>query len=197
MANPASTDVPFHPLLTERYSPRAFLDQTIPSDVLLRIFEAARWSPSCSNEQEWYFIAGCKGQGNTFDRICKVLADGNKRWASNASALVLVCGRTFFEKKGTANNWHAYDCGQAVAHLTFQAAQENIMIHQMAGFDADKVTTEFVLPDKIIPITIFAMGYSGTAELLPPDLAERETAPRVRKQVSDFVFGSEFGKSFF
>jgi len=197
MPNPAKTDHPIHSLLTNRYSPRAFLDKSIPADILARIFEAARWSPSCKNEQEWRFVVGCKNQGGDFNRICSVLLDANKTWACNAAVLVLVCGCENILQGNTPNPWYAYDCGQAAAHLTFQAAAENIMVHQMAGFDAKKAIEEFSIPQGFKPLTAIAMGYAGEASQLPDILAQRESAERTRNKISQFVFSGTWEKSFF
>jgi nitroreductase len=194
MPNPAKTDFEILPLLTNRYSPRAFLDKPIGPAVLKRIFEAARWSPSCNNDQEWFYLLGIRNQGPDFDRICSVLTPNNQTWASKAAVLMIVCGRTTFTGGTTPNKWHAYDCGQSAAHLTFQAASEGVSVHQMAGFDAQKAVAELSIPDRFTPLTAIVMGYAGDASQLPPKLAERETAPRVRRPQKDFVFAGTWGK---
>ena len=53
----APTDLDLHPLITNRWSPRA-LDVTdvISSTDLHAILEAARLAPSAFNEQPWRFI---------------------------------------------------------------------------------------------------------------------------------------------
>ncbi|HUI92841.1 MAG TPA: nitroreductase family protein [Chitinivibrionales bacterium] len=194
MPNPAKTDFGIHPLLKNRYSPRSFLDKSIAPDTLRRIFEAARWSPSCNNDQEWFYIVGIRGQGPDFDRIVSVLRPNNQTWASKASVLMIVCGRTTFTGGTTPNKYHAYDSGQSAAHLTFQAASEGVSVHQMAGFDPDKTRTEFSVPDGFVPLTAVAMGYAGDASMLPEALAKRETAERTRRPQKEFVFGGTWGK---
>jgi nitroreductase len=197
MSNPASTEFEIHPLLKTRYSPRAFLDKPIDPDIFMRLFEAARWSPSCNNDQEWYYIVGIRNGGPDFDRLCSVLAPNNRRWAAQASMLAILCGRSTFAGGATPNKWHAYDCGQSAAHLTFQAAAEGLAVHQMAGFDPQKATAELSIPDGYVPLTAIALGYAGDASLLPPDLAKRETAERTRRPQKEFVFGGAWGKPLF
>ena len=195
MPNPAKTGFEIHPLLANRYSPRAFLDKPINFAVLKRIFEAARWSPSCNNDQEWFYIVGIRNQGPDFDRICSALTPNNQTWASKAAALMIVCGRTAFTGGATPNKWHAYDCDQSDAHLTFQAAAEGVSVHQMAGFDPDKARTEFSVPEGFVPLTAIAIGYAGDASMLPEALAKRETAERTRRPRWEFVFGGTWGKA--
>jgi nitroreductase len=195
MPNPAKTDYDIHPLLASRYSPRAFLDKPIDPGALKRIFEAARWAPSCNNDQEWFYIVGVRGRGADFDRIVSVLRPNNQTWASTASVLMIVCGRTTFSGGTNPNRYHAYDCGQSAAHLTFQAAAEGVSVHQMAGFDPEKAVAELAIPEGFVPLTAVAMGYAGDASLLPEALAKRETAPRTRRPQTEFVFGGTWGKA--
>ena len=54
----ARADHDVHDLIRHRWSPRAFdaIAAGAAADDLLRLFEAARWAPSSSNEQPWRFI---------------------------------------------------------------------------------------------------------------------------------------------
>src|SRR5205823_13025534 len=54
MHKTATTTVPVHPLLAERWSPRGF-DQAheLADDRLTALLEAARWAPSAANSQPW------------------------------------------------------------------------------------------------------------------------------------------------
>jgi nitroreductase len=195
MGNPAKTDFDIHPFLKDRYSPRAFLDKPIDLSSLRTIFEAARWSPSRSNEQEWSFLVGIRNIGTAFERILSILTEKNQRWARFASVLSIVCGRELSADGVTRNSWFAYDCGQSVAHLTFQAVAEGVFVHQMAGFDARKTIEEFNVPRNIVPLTAIAMGYPADPSTLPPDLASRETGPRTRRPQTEFIFGEAWGKA--
>ena len=56
----ADTTYPIEPLLRQRWSPRAFADRPVEPEKLLRLWEAARWSASCANQQPWYFLVATK-----------------------------------------------------------------------------------------------------------------------------------------
>jgi hypothetical protein len=60
----------------------------------------------------------------------------------------------------------------------------------MGGFHADRARATFNIPPEYEPVAIIALGYEGGMEFLPQPLLERELGPRVRKQLSEFVFGS-------
>ena len=57
----ATTAAPLHPLLAERWSPRA-LDprHELAEDQLTALLEAARWAPSASNTQPWRFAVALR-----------------------------------------------------------------------------------------------------------------------------------------
>ncbi|MCX6446094.1 MAG: nitroreductase family protein, partial [Actinobacteria bacterium] len=93
----AETSVELHPLIAERWSPRAYDESaTISADDLTAIFEAARWAPSAFNAQPWKFVLGIRGDEN-FETISSFLVDFNKQWAPKASALILVNALTLRE----------------------------------------------------------------------------------------------------
>ena len=186
----ASNDFPIHPLLKERWSPRAFDNRFIEPDKIRSLFEAARWAPSSSNIQPWYFIVGLKGD-DTYEHITRTLVEFNLLWATSAPMLfVAVAGKT--GKKGEINVAAQYDLGQSVAHLTFQAMAEGLYVHQMGGFDPLLAKTLFDIPDTHEALTVVAVGYIGKPESLHKNLVASETAPRERRKAKDSVFSGKF-----
>lgn len=179
----------FHPILASRFSPRAYsLVATLGPDELGPLFEAARWSPSSSNSQPWSFVVGLRGDG-VFQTILGTLASGNALWAQHASALVAnITMMTTAEGKSLSHS--VYDLGQAVAHLSAQATADNIVVHQMGGFDADALGAALNLGSSHRVITVMTLGTHGDPADLPENLREREAAPRVRKPLGDVVSGS-------
>jgi len=185
-------DHDIHDLLKRRWSPRAFSDRPVEPAVMRRIFEAARWSASCYNEQPWRFIVGRRGEGRTYDHITEALAPGNQRWTHTAPVLVLICAKQTFTHNGKANRWHVYDAGQAAAHLTMQAMSDNVFVHQMGGFSAEKARELFHVPEDYEVVTAMAMGYPGDPEQLPEELRQSELAPGSRRPLSGTVFDVEW-----
>ncbi len=43
-------------MFLDRWSPRSFLPDPISEEDVATLFEAARWSPSCFNDQPWLFL---------------------------------------------------------------------------------------------------------------------------------------------
>jgi len=186
MRKTASTTVPVHPLLAERWSPRGF-DQAheLDDDDLTALLEAARWAPSAGNSQPWRFLVTRRGE-QAHDRLFAALAPGNQAWAGAASALVLVAARAAADD-GRPQPWALYDTGQAVAALVTQAQASGLSVHQMGGFDADAVRAGFGLADPLTPVVVLAVGRPGEAAVLPEPLAAREAAPRTRRPLSELL----------
>jgi nitroreductase len=147
------------------------------------------------NEQPWSFIVATKENKPEFDRLLGCLLDFNLQWAQHAPVLILSIARLSFASNGKANGHALHDVGQAMAALTFQATASGLVVHQMAGFDAEKARREFSIPLDHNPVAVSAIGYPGSPESLPEKLREREMAPRARKALKDFVFQSTWGRA--
>ncbi|WP_138733392.1 nitroreductase family protein [Modestobacter excelsi] len=175
----ATTAAPLHPLLAERWSPRA-LDarHDLTADQLNALLEAARWAPSASNTQPWRFAVALRGSAE-YAAVLDGLAPGNRAWAHAASALIVAAAETV-GPDGAARPWAVYDTGQAVAHLTVQAQHEGLAVHQLGGFDRDRVAALLAAPGEVTPLVVLAVGRrDDTAQLAEP-FASRETAARDR-----------------
>ncbi len=182
----ADTSVSLHPLIADRWSPRAYdADATISADDLTAIFEAARWAPSAFNAQPWKFVVGLRGD-ETFNLITSVLVPFNQEWASRASALILtnVIG---FREDGTVNQTAMYDTGLAVSLMTVEANHRGYDVHQMSGFDHAAAKSKFPLGAGIDPVTCIAIGKRTSPDSLSDEIKAREVAPRSRKPLDEIV----------
>ena len=186
MRKTASTTVPVHPLLAERWSPRGFdRAHELDGESLAALLEAARWAPSAQNSQPWRFLVARRGE-ESHGRLFAALAPGNQSWAGAASALVLVAASSAGDD-GKPQPWALYDTGQAVAALVTQAQADGLAVHQMGGFDTAAVRAEFGLDDTLAPVVVIAIGRRDSDADLPGPLAARESAPRARRPVSDLL----------
>ena len=182
----ASTGVPLHPLLAERWSPRALDDSHELTDAqLTALLEAARWAPSASNTQPWRFATARRGSEGFAD-LYAALAPGNRLWAHAASALIVVAAEVV-DDEGNARPWAAYDAGSAVAHLTVQAQHEGLVVHQMGGFDRERIGELLRLPRTITPLVVLVVGRHDADVELPEPLASREVAERQRLPLERLV----------
>ena len=175
-----------HPLLASRWSTRAFdRDHIVTDGELDRLLQAARWAPSAGNSQPWRLGVARRGTPE-FVALMSALAPGNAVWAGAASALVLVAAQ-YAGDDGSIRQWADYDAGQAAAHLSVQAEADGLAVHQMGGFDPDRVGAAFRLPDGIRPLVVIAIGRRDPHAVLPEPFAARETAPRTRLTLDEIM----------
>ncbi|MGO9777745.1 MAG: nitroreductase family protein [Terracidiphilus sp.] len=180
------------PAVRVRWSPRSYADREVSPADLARVFEAARWSASSSNEQPWRFLIGRRGS-STYKKIFSTLVGFNKDWAGAAPVLILGAASATFKHNGSVNAYALYDLGAAGAALSLQATALGLRTHSMAGFDHDAARRTFQIPDDYLLGAVIALGYQGEpAALAHEKLIAQEVTPRTRKPLHEFVF-AEWG----
>jgi nitroreductase len=188
----ATTRVKIHELIQSRWSPRAFdASKEISDDDLFALLEAARWAPSCFNDQPWRYIVCVKAKDEpSWQNAFTTLVEKNQQWAKNAPVLMLAIAMPNFNHNGKPNRWAMYDTGAASVSLCLQATALGLIVHQMGGFDADKARNVFNIPEDCQPMAMMALGYQADAGILSDDFKEAELAERSRAPLEQrFYFG--------
>ncbi|TLM68854.1 MAG: nitroreductase [Deltaproteobacteria bacterium] len=163
----------------DRWSPRAFADTPLSETQLAALFEAARWAPSCYNEQPWLFVYAVTAEDRA--RFAEALLPANRVWAPHAPLLLFLLCRRQFAHDGKDNRHAAFDAGAAWMALALQARKLGLHAHAMAGFSRQKAYEILGAPaDEYDIMAAVAVGYRGDREALPADVAARE-APNGRK----------------
>ena|SRR5581483_1512333 len=178
-----------HDLIRNRWSPRAFKNQPVEAVKFRSLFEAARWSASCFNEQPWRFVVATKEDPAEFERVLSVLVPKNQDWAKTAWALGITAGKKTFSHNGAPDRFGLHDAGAALANLMLQAISVGLHVHAMGGFDAAKAREEFGIPEDFEVGAAFAIGYVDGSPEPPPG--------RSRKPLSEIAFGTTWGKPLF
>jgi nitroreductase len=195
MNKTADARYPIHELIRKRWSPRSFSDRPVEPDKLLQLLEAARWAPSCFNEQPWAFIVSGRDDPETYGRLLACLTERNRSWAGRAPVLMLSVAKLHFEQDGKPNRFALHDVGLAIGNLVLQATAMDLFVHQMAGFSIDRARASFGIPESHEPVAMIALGYRGDPADLPEAFREREVAPRVRNPLHSFVFGGLWNRT--
>ena len=190
----AKPDYPILDLLRRRWSPRAFSDRMVEPEKLQSLFEAARWAPSCFNEQPWSFVLATKEQPEEQARLLHCLVEKNQEWARTAPVLMVSVAKLNFDHTGKPNRHAFHDVGLAVGSLLVQATALDLFVHQMAGFSPEKVTELYNIPPGFEPVAAIAIGYGAEAKDLPEAVRESEQGPRSRKLDQTFVFSGQWGR---
>jgi nitroreductase len=192
--NPRVADYPIDRQFIERWSPRAFTGEPVPEFDLRTMFEAARWAPSSSNLQPWRFLYALGGTPD-FDKFLALLVEGNRVWAKNAGALIILISKTTAPVVGTdkvvPSRTHSFDTGTSWGYLALEAIRLGWAAHAMAGFDVARTIVDLKIPDDYRPEAAIAIGRRGDTSLLPEHLREREI-PSGRHPQKHFVFAGGF-----
>jgi nitroreductase len=166
-------------MFTDRWSPRGFLSEPLTEREIRTLFEAARWAPSCYNEQPWLFVYAAAPEARAALTSCLVAK--NQLWASRAPLLMFVLARRNFLKGGKENRHAPFDAGAAWMALALQARKLGLYAHAMAGFSQEKAY-EVLGADReeFLIMAAVAVGRLGDAAGLPDDLRAMES-PNSRK----------------
>jgi len=195
LKKPATTCVKIHDIIADRWSPRAINpDKPVNHDDLLALLEAARWAPSCFNDQPWRFIVCDKTTDvANWKTALETLVEKNRLWANNAPVLILAVAMGNFTHNGKPNRLAQYDTGAASASLCLQATALGLVVHQMGGFDAEKARIVFGLPDDCTPMAMMAVGYQADSDILDEEFKAAERGERLRANLSERFFAGKWG----
>ena len=178
-------------LFIGRGSPRAMTAEPIPDEILFALIEAARHAPSRHNSQPWRFAYARRGEPD-FAIFLACLSDGDRDWARNASALVMIASKAVFTL-GDAAEKHvsrsaSFDTGAAWACLAMQAEHLGWTTRAIDDFDGDLARAASHAPDSLKIEVIFAIGRRG--DVSPP--ADERESPTPRKAPGDIAFAGGF-----
>jgi nitroreductase len=194
---PATTLQPIHELLAQRWSGRGYRpDRPITQDEKLALVEAARWSPSCANDQPWRYILWDRFRDEAnWHRAFDCLNKGNRAWVVDTSLLIVSCADSEFSARpGRHNRFGPYDTGAASMAICLQATALGLMAHQMGGFDPDRLRSEFDIPERYSIMAMIAVGVPVDSESdLRTEIRDRELAPRTRRQARESFFDGTWG----
>jgi nitroreductase len=195
---PAEVESPIADLLARRWSTAAF-DETRPVErgKIKSLLEAARWAPSCFNEQPWRYLVFDGSDPEAREQARDCLVEGNA-WARGAPLLLLSVAYEDFTASGRPNRHAQHDTGMASENIVLQAVELGLAAHQMAGYDAERARHAFQIPDRFTSMAMIAIGYPyrGRLEELHEKVRGRESRPRSRKGISEIAFDGKWGKIF-
>ncbi|MEM5403502.1 nitroreductase family protein [Paraburkholderia unamae] len=161
----------------DRWSPRAFTDDTLPQATLLTFLEAARWAPSSYNSQPWRFVYARRGTAH-WSNFLGFLNEFNRGWAQHAAAIVIVLSKKTFVPPGAkdpvASLTHSFDSGAAWAQLGLQASLSGWKAHGLAGIERERIRSELAIPDDYAIEAALAIGRAGDPAQLNEALRARE-----------------------
>lgn len=179
-----------NPVFVNRWSPRGMTGEELDDEDLMALFEAARWAPSSYNNQPWRFIYA-KRNTKSWNSLFDLLVEGNKAWAKDSAALVVLISRKNFEYNGKPSVTHQLDAGAAWENLALEACFRGIVTHGMEGFDYQRARQELDIPEEYDVMAMIAIGKKGSKEKLPGPLRDRES-PTDRKPLTEITMEGKY-----
>ncbi|MEG0371532.1 MAG: nitroreductase family protein [Clostridium sp.] len=181
-------------VLTEienRWSPRAFSQESISMDDVYGVLEAARLAPSCFNEQPWRYIVAYKNED--LEAMRELIDRSNKVWADKAPVLICFLSKRRFKYNSRENYWHMFDVGASWGYLTIEAARRGLITRGIGGFDMARARKVLDVPYNYDIVTLVALGKQGDIEELPNDLKQKEI-PSDRFDLEEIMHIGKFRK---
>ena len=188
----ANTDFPIHNIIARRWSARAFSTKTVEKSKLLSILEAARWAPSSRNEQPWRYIVFTDDNPEKLEKARSVLLEINN-YAKLAPILICAITKKTYSDNGVYNKLHFHDLGAANENMFLESFNQDLIMHEMGGFDREKAREVFSIPDEYEIGIMIAIGYQDSHEILPERFKDKINSPRERKPLSEIAFLEEIG----
>lgn len=161
-------------IIKERRSVRRYKADPIPGDVLHRVLEAARFSPSGKNLQPWKFIL--VREESLKHRL--VHACVGQKFVAQAPLLVVACGfpEKCYSRMGNYMKSWAVDVAIAIEHMMLQAQEEGLGTCWIGAFEEKEVKTLLKIPEEVRVLALTPLGY--------PD---EEPKARGRKSLDEIV----------
>jgi nitroreductase len=187
---PASADYTLDDEIARRWSPRIFEeDREIEREKIMTLLEAARWAPSCFNEQPWRYLVFDGTDTEAMESARSCLVEGNA-WALKAPVLMISIARDNFTYNEEPNRTAQHDVGLASENLVLEAVELGLVAHQMAGFNTTRARNEFNIPEGFTVLAMIAIGYPYRGDLddLDEKTKAKELAARSRKPVGEIAF---------
>jgi nitroreductase len=134
--------------ITTKFELRGFSTHEVPSEIRLKILEAARLTGTGLNTQHWRFIL-VENKDNL-----KRLADDSTsgRWVAGANFAVIILTNPRY-------NFHLIDAGRVLQNMQLTAWNDGVGSGLFTGIMEEKLRSDFGIPKEMSPTIIVGFGY--------------------------------------
>lgn len=159
----------FATMMATRRSCRAYQETPVPREMLLKIVEAGRLTPSGCNAQPWKFIVVDEPQAK--ERLCDALVVENGHtgcpWRKEVPAFIVLCEveakvmPAVISHYKTTQRFAQGDIGAAAMNMCHQAMELGLATCLLGINDQEKMERYFGIPSGTEVRLILAVGYAA------------------------------------
>lgn len=154
---------------------REFDSKIVPTEVKLKVLEAARMTGSGMNVQHWRFILVEKREN-----LRKLAEDSiTGKWASGANFAVIVLTDPKY-------GFHLIDAGRAAQDMQIAAWNYGVASCLYTGINREALQKDFNILNDLSPSIVVAFGYPAT----------KLSGKKNRKPLRELAFLESYGKNF-
>ncbi len=159
----------FRELLSSRYSVRSFASTPVSSDKLHAVLEAARLAPTACNLQPQRIFVLQSEEALAKVRSCTTCHFG-------APVVLMLCydKESCWERSLDGFSSGEMDASIVGTYLMLALAEQGLGSTWVCYFDPAKLVKEFQLPENIVPVTLFPIGYPAPGSNPNPQHFERK-----------------------
>lgn len=179
-----------HHLIAGRRSGR-IIDprRSLGAEEILSLLEAARWAPSCSNNQPWRIVVS---RDRSLDAVKACLSRGNA-WARNAPLILTFASKPDLDCLIRGREYYPLGIGLAVENVLLQGIHLGLVMHPIAGFREAEIREALGIPEEFRIHVLVIAGHPGSEEDVDAAVLEKENALRQRKPMEDIVCWEQWG----
>ena len=157
----------FTDLAQKRYSVRKFSDKPIEKDKLELVLNAGQLAPTACNFQPQRIVVLNNEKALEKAKRCT-------KYCFNAPTILLVCyDNTVSWKREDGKDSGEIDASIAATQMMLQAAEIGLGTTWVGYFDPVQTTKEFSLPQNIVPVLMFPIGYPAEDSVPHPNHTKR------------------------
>ena len=159
-------------VILNRRSIRKYSEKEIPKEVLEKIIEAGRQSPSAKNQQPYHFII------LTDPEIKKEITGIYSRFITNSPLLIIGCANPNAKPTG---QWATIDTTIALQNMLLTATSLKLGTCWIGSFNEQKIKEKLKVPENWKIVALISLGYP----------AENPT-PRKKKETTQLFSYNKF-----
>jgi nitroreductase len=165
--------------ITTKFEVRGFSQQDVPSDIRLKILEAARLTGTGMNTQHWRFILIDKREN-----LMKLADDSTSgNWVASANFAIIILTNPRY-------GFHMIDAGRVLQNMQLAAWNYGIGSGLFTGIKQEQLKSDFEIPNDLNPTVIVGFGYPARKIM-----GKRKNRLSIQELVYYKKYGNQIGNS--